>query len=211
VHSQKLLKLLASLAFLPFCTTTYLVDQHLHYPDLLGSVEWFMKRKFCVGASTLLFVSSFSAFAQCNALEPDEDSPLPDAQVLATQLIAWTEMQQPQPLQPSPSQSPTPEPRPETAPPQQPTPGQPEQKPTQPPSASRSPDQDQHVQPAAQTFTGTISKEGDSYVLKVSDSTSYKLDDQDQAKQYEGQKVRVFGTLQSGSNLIRVEKIEPLD
>ena len=48
-------------------------------------------------------------------------------------------------------------------------------------------------------------------MLKVSDSTSYKLDDQDQAKQYEGQKVRVFGTLQSGSNLIRVEKIEPLD
>jgi hypothetical protein len=53
---------------------------------------------------------------------PKDDNPLPEAQVLGPQLIAWSEMQEPKPLQQSPSQAPTPEPRPETAPPQQPTP-----------------------------------------------------------------------------------------
>jgi len=162
-----------------------------------------MKREFCV-LSLLAFVFSFSAFAQINSA--DDESPLPESQGMGSSLIAWTEMQQPQPLQ----QTPTPEPRPETAPPQQPTPAQPEQKPTQPPSASPSPDQDQHAQPDTQTFTGTITKDSDTYVLKVSDSTSYKLDDQDRAKQFEGQKVRVLGTLESSSNLIRVLRIEPI-
>ncbi len=42
--------------------------------------------------------------------------------------------------------------------------------------------------PAARTFTGIVGKESDTYVLKVSGATSYKLDDQDQAKQYDGQR-----------------------
>jgi len=171
-----------------------------------------MKRPVC--AVALFVLLAFSAvIAQQDGPKqdgPKDDNPLPEAQVLGPQLIAWSEMQEPKPLQQSPSQAPTPEPRPETAP-QQPTPStQPEQKPTQPPSAPQSPDQDQHAQPAAQTFTGSISKEGDTYVLKVSDTSSYKLDDQDQAKQYEGQRVRVFGTLESSRNLIRVQKIEPI-
>src|SRR2546427_77622 len=66
------------------------------------------------------------------------------------------------------------------------------------------------AQPAAQPFTGTTSKEADSYVLKVSDTSSYKLDDQDQAKQYEGQRVRVIGNLDMRTNLIKVQRIEPL-
>ena len=170
-----------------------------------------MKRQVCT--VSLFVLLAFSAvIAQQDGPKqdgPKDDNPLPEAQVLGPQLIAWSEMQEPKPLQQSPSQAPTPEPRPETAP-QQPTPStQPEQKPTQP-SAPQSPDQDQHAQPAAQTFTGSISKEGDTYVLKVSDTSSYKLDDQDQAKQYEGQRVRVFGTLESSRNLIRVQKIEPI-
>jgi outer membrane biosynthesis protein TonB len=171
-----------------------------------------MKRQVCI--VSLFVLLAFSALiAQQDGPQqdgPKADNPLPEAQVLGPQLIAWSEMQEPKPLQQSPSQAPTPEPRPETAPPQQPTPSQPEQKPTQPPSASQSPDQDQHAQPAAQTFTGTINKEGGTYVLKVSDTSSYKLDDQDQAKQYEGQRVRVFGTLESSGDLIRVQKIEPI-
>ena len=157
-----------------------------------------MKYQLCALCLFLLFAFS-AGIAQQGRPNPNEDeSPLPDGQVLGSQLIAW-------------SQTPTPEPRPDTAPPQQPTPSAPpEQKPSQPPSASQSPDQDQQVQPATQSFTGTISKEGDTYVLKVSDTSSYKLDDQDKAKQYEGRRVRVFGNLESSSNLIRVQRIEPI-
>src|SRR5437870_12778802 len=164
-----------------------------------------MKRQVCT--VSLFVLLAFSAVvAQQDG--PKDDNPLPEAQVLGPQLIAWSEMQEPKPLQQSPSQAPTPEPRPETAPPQQPTPStQPEQKPTQPPSASQSPGQDQHAQPAAQTFTRTISKEDDTYVLKVPDTSPYKLDDQHQAKQYEGQPLRIVGLLESRSHLIRAQKI----
>jgi outer membrane biosynthesis protein TonB len=167
--------------------------------------------KHQLSALCLFLLFAFSAGIAQQGRPSEDESPLPDGQVLGSQLIAWSEMQEPQPLQQSPSQTPTPEPRPDTAPPPQPTPSAPpEQKPSQPPSASQSPDRDQQVQPAAQSFTGTISKEGDTYVLKVSDTSSYKLDDQDKAKQYEGQRVRVFGSLESSSNLIRVQRIEPI-
>jgi outer membrane biosynthesis protein TonB len=168
-----------------------------------------MKREFYVLLVALFFLLSFQAFAQSRV--SNDESPLPESQDPGSSLIAWTEMQEPQPLQQTPTQTPTPEPRPETAPPQQPMPStQPEPKPAQPPSTAQPPEQDQHAQPATQTFTGMISKDGDTYVLKVSDAISYKLDDQDQAKQYEGQRVRVLGALESSSNLIRVQKIEPI-
>ena len=64
--------------------------------------------------------------------------------------------------------------------------------------------------PAAQSFVGVISKDADSYTLKVSANTSYKLDNQRQVQEYEGQRVRVTGTLDSSINLIHVDKIEPL-
>ena len=60
------------------------------------------------------------------------------------------------------------------------------------------------------TVTGSISKDGDSYVLKVSDTTSYKLDDQAKAKEFDGQKVRVTGEVDLNRNFIHVQKIEPL-
>jgi len=64
--------------------------------------------------------------------------------------------------------------------------------------------------PALHTVTGSISKDGDTYVLKVSDTTSYKLDDQAKAKQYNGQKVRVTGEVDLNTDQIHVRKIEPL-
>src|SRR5947209_19718621 len=97
-----------------------------------------MKRQVCT--VSLFVLLAFSAVvAQQDG--PKDDNPLPEAQVLGPQLIAWSEMQEPKPLQQSPSQAPTPEPRPETAPPQQRKPWtQPEQKPTQPPSPPQPPD-----------------------------------------------------------------------
>ena len=128
-------------------------------------------------------------------------------QLLSSDLIAWSFMQEPQPEQNQSHQTPTPDPHPETQPAQSPTPSQPDQ-PAQPRSSPTSGSQGQA--PTAQTFTGLINKEADSFVLKVSETTSYKLDNQPDAQQYEGKRVRVTGTLDESINLIHVDKIEPL-
>ena len=109
-------------------------------------------------------------------------------------------------------QTPTPDPSPDTQPqPQQQNPNTPgpQQNPPAPP-AKESPTSDKSQTAAAQSFTGTISKEADSFVLQVSTAVFYKLDNAQQVQQYEGQRVRVTGTLDSSINLIHVEKVEPL-
>lgn len=152
----------------------------------------------------ILFVVPLSMAQQ----DPDDWAQrMPATLVPNSDLIAWSAMQNPEPVpQTTPQSTPTPEPQPETPAPQvQPsTPARPGQTPNTDAAQGQAPE------PAAQTFTGTVTKEGDNYVLKVSDTTSYKLDDQDKAKQFEGQKVRVIGALDASSNLIHVQKIEPL-
>lgn len=180
-----------------------------------------MKRAVSWLLPLVLFVVVPIVLAQDDGGNPTPE--IPTAQSVGSDLIAWSEMQTPQPVPAqtapaNPSQTSTPEPRPETPAPQNnpsATPGQSSQ-PAQPGSdqgqagsQGQAPDNAQ-AEPAAQTFTGTISKEGDSYVLKVADSTSYKLDDQDKAKQYDNQKVRVIGTVDKSAELIHVQKIEPL-
>ena len=62
----------------------------------------------------------------------------------------------------------------------------------------------------AQMFNGKITKSGGKFVLKdAATQTTYTLDDQDRAKQYEGKTVKVTGKLDSSSNTIRVASIEP--
>lgn len=62
----------------------------------------------------------------------------------------------------------------------------------------------------SQTFAGKIAKSGGKLVLKDSTSQStYALDDQDKAKQYEGQKVKITGTLDEPSKTIRITSIAP--
>lgn len=144
----------------------------------------------------LVFCSAI-AFAQ---------EPAHPGQVFSSDLVLWSWMQEPQqPEQDHAHQQPTPEPNPETQPAPNPTPSQPG---TQ--HAAPSSPQSQEKSSTMQTFTGTISKEADNYVLKVSDSTSYKLDSQDQVQAFEGKRVQVTGTLDSSINLIHVEKVEPI-
>ena len=81
--------------------------------------------------------------------------------------------------------------------------------PVQPASQNAAPDAPQ-PDPSVHAITGSISKEGGSYVLKVSDTTSYKLDDQAKAKPFNGQKVRVVGQVDLENNQIHVQKIEPI-
>jgi hypothetical protein len=138
------------------------------------------------------------------AQEPARHSQ-PKAQLFTSDLVAWSYMQQPQaPEQGHPNQQPTPDPTPETQPAPNPTPSQPGAHSTAPGSESQS------QAATAQTFTGTIDKESGSYVLKVSDSTSYKLDNDQQVEPYVGKRVQVTGTLDRGINLIHVDKVEPL-
>lgn len=132
--------------------------------------------------------------------------PAHPGQVFSSDLVLWSSMQEPQqPEQDHAHQQPTPDPNPETQPAPNPTPSQPGTQHSNP-SAPES----QNKSAAAQTFTGIISKESDSYVLKVSDSTSYKLDSQDQVQQFDGKRVQVTGTLDSSINLIHVDKVEPI-
>jgi len=121
-------------------------------------------------------------------------------------LVLWSHMQQPQPPeQDRPHQAPTPEPSPETQPAQSPTPAQP----TQPGSAPSTAEAGRQAS-TAQAFVGTINRQGENFLLKVSETISYKLDNQQEVQQYEGKRVRVTGSLDTSANLIHVDKVEPL-
>jgi hypothetical protein len=139
--------------------------------------------------------------------DPSSPAPIPDSHDLtSSDLIAWSGMQSPQPVSPSGQQPLGPDPHPETQPPKNPTPS-PDAAPTK--TAVPAQDSDQNQTPAARTFLGTISKRADAYVLKT-ESTSYQLDAQDKAKQFEGQKVRVIGILDPSGQSIQVQSIDPI-
>jgi hypothetical protein len=68
---------------------------------------------------------------------------------------------------------------------------------------------DVQAQAEAKTFTGTILKSGESFVLSDSTTKSrYMLDDQNKASRFEGKHVKVTGTTDVASNLIHVETIQ---
>ena len=155
-------------------------------------------RRWLIPITSILFGSL--AFGQ----EPPAKNNL-----FSSDLVMWSYMQEPHPQPGQTRQTPTPDPNPETQPQQNPTTPQPQQNPpaAQPKEPSPS---DKSQTATAQSFTGTISKEADSFILKVSQGVSYKLDNQQQVQQFEGQRVRVTGTLDSSINLIHVEKVELL-
>jgi len=59
-------------------------------------------------------------------------------------------------------------------------------------------------------FRGTVVSQGGALVLKSGDLV-YRLDNQEQAKTYEGQKVRIDGSLDKQSNTVRMQSIGPLE
>jgi flagellar basal body-associated protein FliL len=82
--------------------------------------------------------------------------------------------------------------------------------PQQQPSQSQ-PSTDTYSQSSSaqtQSFTGTVVKDGDKYVLQSS-GLSYQLDDQEKAKKFEGQQVKVNGDLDKTTRTIRVSDIAP--
>ncbi len=60
---------------------------------------------------------------------------------------------------------------------------------------------------AAKTFTGRISLMDGKYVL-MSGTSAFQLDNQEKAKAFEGQNVKVTGTLDAATNTIKVADIQ---
>jgi Protein of unknown function (DUF5818) len=118
------------------------------------------------------------------ALAQDAAQACPDVSpnTLGCELVAWSHLQEPVPLPDSQSQP-------------DPTPGQPPDSQTQP-QASR------------QRITGIIVRQGEKFVLKAGDNTTYQLDDQDRAKRYEDKRVMVVGRLDADNHTFHIESIE---
>jgi uncharacterized protein YdeI (BOF family) len=83
----------------------------------------------------------------------------------------------------------------------------PSQQQQQQPPAGQSGSDAQAQQPAddSQTFSGTIMKSGDKYVLQDASGKNYDIDRQDGLKQYEGKQVRVKGTLDADGKTIHMK------
>jgi len=130
----------------------------------------------------LVFVLATVPLVSAQDLQTQQGPVLP-AEILGPQLIAWSQLQKPEPVpQPLP---------PPDRPLQQPDP-QPDRQATNPQAPQ---------QPTAQTFTGTIAEDGGKYILKVSSNNLYHLDDQERAKKYVGKQVKIEGTwIQTATN-----------
>lgn len=150
---------------------------------------------------TSLLAGAFLLLAPGLLAQSPQDQPEPQGpDMLGTQeLVAWSRFQKPNPV-------PEPLPPPDKGIPQPDQQGQ--QPPAQqPPQANQSP---QQSPTQSQTFTGKIVKDGDKYLLRVSAGTTYQLDDQGSARQYDSKEVKVVGTLDAASNTIRVTRIDLL-
>ena len=86
-------------------------------------------------------------------------------------------------------------------------------RPNIPPSAQEQPVPPDSPKPALepQMFTGKIVKSGNVLVLFVAGTkTKYKLDDQQKAKEFVNQDVKITGVLDDSTGVIRVTAIEPV-
>jgi hypothetical protein len=140
--------------------------------------------------ATLVFLLAPLPLALGQDLQSPQKGPALPGEILGPQLIAWSQLQRPQPI-PQPMPSPAPMAQPQQSP---------QSDHTNPPTRTEG--------PTAQSFTGTVLKEGNRYVLKGAGNNIYELDDQERAKQYEGKQVKVAGTLDAKGNSVHVTSIE---
>jgi uncharacterized protein YdeI (BOF family) len=81
----------------------------------------------------------------------------------------------------------------------------------QAPPAQQQPDQAVPNQDSAKTtFTGTVMKNGEQYVLRDSSGSVYKLDDSSRAQSFEGKTVKITGQLDADSKVIHVVTIQAI-
>jgi len=84
------------------------------------------------------------------------------------------------------------------------------------PGAVLTAQQDEPAQPSAQeaeaqTFMGQIMNHDGQYSLHGEDGKTYHLDDQDKAKDFDGKKVKVTGSLDEANMMIQVSEIEDVE
>jgi len=120
-------------------------------------------------------------FAQGGGAQPCPNV-MPGA--LGCELVAWSHLQEPIPL-----------------------PGS-ETKPAPDQQSGRSPSSQTQPQASRQKITGIIVRQGEKYVLKAGDNTTYQLDDQERARRYQDKQVMVVGRLDPESHTFHIESIE---
>jgi hypothetical protein len=143
-----------------------------------------MIRKACIFAGTLL-VLTLSLTGQDQKIQSSRRFPADDP--APGQLIAWTWMQQPQPM-----------------------PQLPRQADNIPPTQSTSPSGNSQERGTKPTFIGKIEMQGNQLIFRTTDGAAYALNAQEYAKQYEARNVRVSGLLNPADNSIQIIKIELL-
>jgi hypothetical protein len=78
----------------------------------------------------------------------------------------------------------------------------------QPPQAQQDRSNPPESKAPAKSFSGTVVKAGEAYVLRDGSGTVFKLDDSESARPFEGKAVKVTGQLDEQAMLIHVESIE---
>jgi uncharacterized protein YdeI (BOF family) len=110
------------------------------------------------------------------------------------------------------AQSTTPSQDPSQQPSAQPSPGTPSSTQTpdsQSPSSSSQPSSSTSSGSSQNSFVGSIAKDSSGKYVLHAGAADYQLDDQSQAKKFDGKAVKVTGQLDQSSNTIRVQAIEP--
>lgn len=148
-----------------------------------------MRKTFVVIAAIIIFFSPLMC-AQDPLKQP---SPAMPAEILGPPLVAWSVLQKPHPIPASDSRV---------------DPSQVNQSQSEQPSQAGQTAESQPQPPSAQTFTGTITKDSDKYVLKVSENVAYQFDDQEKARSYEGKQVKIAASLDAKNNVLHVTSIE---
>jgi hypothetical protein len=130
-----------------------------------------------------LALSAAPLFAQQN----DANSPSSNPPAAQSQSPSSQSPSQDQSAQPGQSQSPS---------------GQ--AQPSQPPAGQSGADA-QGQSSDSQSFSGTVAKSGDKYVLQDASGKTYDVDRQEELKKYEGKQVRIKGTLDPDGKTIHVK------
>jgi hypothetical protein len=155
-------------------------------------------RWMCLSGLVLLLGAGIALNAQDTA--PKSTPPDPRAQQPAPA------PEQAQPAQPGQMPDQVPETKPDQAAPTSAAPTSPAPTTAAPtaPAATDSPSATPQAS-GVQSFTGTVVKSGDKYVLQESETgTMYDLDSQERVKSFEGKKVKVQGTLDANGKMIHI-------
>ena len=127
------------------------------------------------------------AFPQQSAPQTPEDA------YTSRELIAWSQLQ-------------TPQPTPQPLPPRDAPVPQPEQPQDQ---QAKLPADPQNQQEPAQSYAGEIIKDGNRYVLQMEGNRMYQLDANGILEFYANQNVNIVGYVDSSAKFIQVLKVEP--